>query len=217
MIINHEKKFVFIEVPKTGTSAIATMLQKIDANNKRNYFYNEGNSDESISTHATYDQISERLGHQKNDFQFIAFLRHPTEVVVSKYYFYKIGRSWSQVKNGTASNGLVLRVYFARILPLSLWAMIYPYKSTHRYILTSNGDCQIDFIGDFSNLQRDVEEIFSRFGYTKDQLQLTTENKSDYSNNTHQNNWLLRFVIGAKSRRDLAVYKNVINNSVVHK
>jgi hypothetical protein len=126
--------------------------------------------------------------------------------VISKYYFYKVGRSWQQYRAGTASCGLALRVLFARYVPLPIWTALYPYKSTAHFLLDDNGDVAIDYIGDFKKLQDEVIRIFSDFGYEEDELQLGIENKSPYSTRDIPFLSVTRWIAGQKSRRDHEIY-----------
>lgn len=213
MIINQDKKFIFIEVPKTGTSAIASMLLRADPTTQRNTLPLLGGGSTVVSTHISYREIAQILGDKTNAYTYVAFLRNPLDLVISKYYFYKLGRAWHQVQDGTASQRLTARVRFARMTPLPIWAALYPYKSTNRFVIDEDDRVKIQYIGDFDQLQDNVRRIFSNFSYAPEDLRLEWENKSVYEADKIPFLNMTKWIVALKSRKDFQLYERVIKNA----
>lgn len=212
MIINTKKKFIFIEVPKTGTSAIASMLLALDKDNQRNVLPTKNSDFVQVSTHITYNEIKAKLGSSINAFSVIAFYRDPVDLVISKYYFYKVGRSYESFKSGNATLGLTARVLFARLVPLPLWVVLYPYKMSHPFITDETGTIKTTFLGRFESIQTDVNKIFTSFGYAESDLVLRVENKSPYSKNHIFLPSLISWLVSLKSKKDMKLF-DVLNRA----
>lgn len=181
MLMSPERKFIFIEVPKTGTSAIAAKLIKIDPTLKRDILYlPDGTEERSASSHITAAEVRRRLGETADEYCFIGFLRDPVDQLLSKYFYYKIGRVKNDLSNGRANFGRVVRHYFARAVPLNLWVLLYPYKGAAHFVLDNDDKIQLDVIGNFKHLGQHFKEIFSKFGYSEKDLVLDQVNVSKY-------------------------------------
>ena len=206
-----EKKFIFIEVPKTGTGSIVRCLMKLDSSLERNKVYLSSGKVLSVSTHATAQEISELLGDSRKCYKFIGFLRSPYDVLASKYYFYKVGRIAEMVKSRRATFGQILRYYSTKMLPLNLWIVIYPYKETQGFIADDRGEVLLDEIGIYESLEKDFLDIFSRMGYRKDHLTLPHLNVSLrskkkgflYSSFARLSLWL-------RSNKDMKLYREAL-------
>ena len=77
MIVSHEHRYVFIEVPHTASVAISTELRE-------NY-----DGQRFLRKHATYrDFLRQATPEQRGYFAFAA-VRNPLDVAVSRYYRFK--------------------------------------------------------------------------------------------------------------------------------
>ncbi|SPJ23216.1 sulfotransferase family 2 domain-containing protein [Palleronia abyssalis] len=221
MLYSDERKFVFVAVPKTGTTAIQNRLQEIDPTIVRNHVRNAAGDLVKVATHETAYKLREIMGDQASDVTFIAFLRDPRDVVVSKYYYYRSGRAAREAglakrKTGDSVRtdpGTVARVLFAQSMPLGLWARIYPFASSAKFVTGPDGSTVVDCIGTNENLQTDVLRIFGRFGYTDDQLQLGIKNRSDYDR-AHARDPKLEAVVAKRLPQDMALYDRVADGGL---
>ncbi|MEQ8690743.1 MAG: sulfotransferase family 2 domain-containing protein, partial [Pseudomonadales bacterium] len=93
MLYSENRQFVFVAVPKTGTSTIEAQLRRIDSDLQHNRVRDAEGLWVELQTHATSAQIRATMGARAASFTFVAFLRDPRDVVVSKYYFYRSGRA----------------------------------------------------------------------------------------------------------------------------
>jgi len=77
MIISHTNRYVFIEVPRTASTAIAEELVE-------SY---EGEF--LVPKHARYDQFLKQASSVEKDYRVFSCIRNPLDSVVSKYFKYK--------------------------------------------------------------------------------------------------------------------------------
>ncbi len=191
MLFSEEKRFVFVAVPKTGTTAIQTRLREIDPDIRRNEVLDAAGNWRPMPSHATASEIRAVMGSRAADYVFVAFFRDPMEAIRSKYYFYRNGRPARQVRtgpitlrkkpnDGKISVPLALRVLFSRMTTFRIWALLYPFKPGAHFLMDAEGTILVDRIGDFDRLQEDVTGIFGALGYDPASLALGVVNRSDY-------------------------------------
>ena len=188
MLYSEDKKFIFVAVPKTGTTSIQRRLISVDSCLLRNRVHDIEGTLVKVTTHASALEIRKIMGPRAQEFTFVTFLRDPRDVVVSKYHFYRSGRAAR--KQGLAKGqsgdtisfnlGRTLRVLSAQLLPLSFWARFYPFSSSAHFITDGIGRLIVDQIGTMERLQEDVDRIFGAFGYSYEELQLGTANHTQY-------------------------------------
>jgi hypothetical protein len=165
------------------------------------------------------------MGPRAQDYTFLAFFREPYDVLRSKYYFYVNGRpakSLDQGKvglrdrenEGVINIGTAMRVLFARIMPLPLWALIYPFKNNARFITDSDGNLAVDLIGDFARFDEESARLFEEFGYSSEQLRFPMDNVSSYDKKAPVSGYM-RWVISLKMSHDQMIYDRVIKNGQV--
>ncbi|MFT6286155.1 MAG: hypothetical protein ACJA09_000898 [Alcanivorax sp.] len=188
MLYSEDRKFVFVAVPKTGTTSIQSRLCEVDHRLRRNWVHDAAGALVKVRTHATALEIRRIMGARAKEFTFIAVLRDPRDVLVSKYHFYRSGRAakkhglvqakWHKYRD--FQFGSALRVLSAQILPLSIWVRFYPFPSTASYVTDDEGNLIVDRFCTIENLQEDVMHTFKYFGYTPDELQLSIANRTQY-------------------------------------
>ncbi|MEM9311120.1 MAG: sulfotransferase family 2 domain-containing protein [Pseudomonadota bacterium] len=181
MLMSRKHKYVFIEVPKTGTSAIARRLLEIDPNLERDVIHHPDGRDEPVETsHITARRMRQILGEEAANYTFVGFLRDPVDLLVSKYFFYKVGRAKRMLDGERPTFGRWVRHWSTRLLPLSVWVLVYPYKGSAHFALAPNDALLLDALGDFATLETHFQEIFGALGYDKAALALAPTNVSDY-------------------------------------
>lgn len=77
MIVSHSHKFVFVEYPQTGCSAIAQELMQ-------NY-----GGERKLYKHARYREFLKKAESEEKDYFSFSTIRNPMDIVVSKYFKYK--------------------------------------------------------------------------------------------------------------------------------
>lgn len=181
MLMSRERKYVFVEVPKTGTSAIAKRLLEIDPTLERDIVYlDDGQRIHLSSTHTSAAELRRILGKSTDEYTFIGFLRDPVELITSKYFYYKVGRVKDDIRGDRRTIGRIIRHLSTRVLPLHLWILIYPYKGSASFITDQDGELCIDIVGNFHHLEPNFADIFARFGYHRSDLVLRKTNATHY-------------------------------------
>jgi thiol-disulfide isomerase/thioredoxin len=135
MIISKEKKFIYLAVPKTGTTSVQKYLLENDKTATKNSVEINGKY-HKFGEHMTALKIKSLLGVNYQNFIIIGFVRHPYGRIVSSYFFYKKGgkEAW-RGKQEQRSLGDKLRIKSTEILPFKIWALVYPYKSNKEYFI----------------------------------------------------------------------------------
>jgi hypothetical protein len=143
-----------------------------------------------VHKHTTARKIREIMGPSAGDYSFVAFLRDPREIAVSKYNFYRKGWPYKHWREGSLSffsrnkpwwrPSLAQRVLLARHVPFRLWLRAYRSKSNAHFILDPKGRPIVDEIGLFDDLQEDFVKIFTNLGYSEHELTLPRKNVTQY-------------------------------------
>ena len=218
MLCSPDRQFIFIATPKTASTAIETHLSTLDPAILRDAIPLEGGGTQRVRKHARAVDIRNALGASAAGYTFIAFMRDPREVVVSKYYWYRNGWPAERLKAGQISSlrrrrrrwyrpNLADRVWLARLFPVTLWALVYPLKPGAWFLCDDAGALLIDELGAYSRLQTDFTKIFSRFGYAENDLVLPHINVSRYENQTLSRDLLSR-VVEKRMPRDASLNAN---------
>lgn len=217
MLYSEARNYVFIAVPKTGTTAIQKRLAQIDPDLQRNRVRTETGDWVAMPTHATAAQVRAVMGRRAEDTTFVAFLRDPRAVMVSKYNFYRTGRAARKqglAKGEPGANGKrfhakrAMKVLVAKALPLPLWARFYPYSTSASFVTDKSGALIVDRIGLAERLQQDVDAIFGSLGYDPADLQLGTENRTEYDRSAGSDP-ALEAIVAQRLAQDCALYDQV--------
>lgn len=187
MLFSEKRKFIFIAVPKTGTTAIQKHLLELDPELKKNHLQTADGDWIKVPTHVKAREVRELMGERADEFTFVAFLRNPQDIIASKYHFYRDGRAAKKNRIFSSASiarrinpGTLARVWFAKAMPLSIWARVYPFSSSMDFITCPNGEILIQKVGVTEKLQADVTRIFSSLGYCPDSLMIGIENQTEY-------------------------------------
>lgn len=212
MLISTERRFVFIAVPKTATTSIERRLMQVDSQIRRNQVPTPSGDWVKVHKHATSRQVADLLGPMARDYTFVAFVREPTSVVVSKYFYYCTGRGFVRSTKTNAMPALVRRVRVARSMPMTMWALVYPYSAMNKFLLGKKGEMLVARVGLYERLQEDCRAIFSEFGYSPEVLDLSMENRTEYRRETEGRTPLFRWIVKLKSWRDWAIYSRALED-----
>ena len=161
MIISHKYKYVFIELPMTGSTAIARELME----------HYEG--EKILAKHASPKDFWRTASAEEKEYFMFSGIRNPLDEVVSRYFKYKTDhnqkfsrplkkkklgkfrRRLNRIRDNARYNfiikkGASFQQYFMRYyaLPYSNWSMVWHHK--------------MDYIVRFDQLNEDFMEVLKR-------------------------------------------------------
>jgi len=212
MIISKELKYIYLAVPKTGTTSIQNFLLSNDSSANKN-FIKIKNKSFKFGEHMTALEVKEILGDHYTNFKVIGFIRHPYGRIVSSYFFYKKGaKSWAwEGRENKKPTEQKFKILYAKITPFWFWALTYPYKSNIEYFYDENNNLIVDIenIGLFENLEEHFKNIYRKNNIAfKDNL--PHKNKSKHKpEDQYFKNLFFRKIISFKIKADLAFYNKV--------
>jgi len=211
MLISEVRKFIYIAVPKTGSTSIEAHLTSLDPTIQRNRVLRPDGTWVDVHKHASAAEIKSKMGELFEEYSVVAFIRDPVSTAVSKYYHYRSGRGAQRAREWKINNRLNqlrLRVLSTLILPLPVWVRIYPYSMTHKFLMDDRQNMLIDVLGNFENLQDEFERVFSQFGFSSSELMLPHINQTQMSKSKHENEILLEKIIAKKAAIDMQIFRD---------
>lgn len=188
MLLSHQKKFIFIHIPKTAgtsiTGALVPYCRWIDrvlfgesnaSKAARKVIDVAGNRIKPISRlggfhkHAKAFQIRAGMDQALFDSYFkFAIVRDPYDLVVSMYFFLRQDKYHPMHKD-------VVQMDFAQFVPFYLSSG--PSIQTDFLMDKDKKQLIVDYVGHFETLAEDVQWIFERIGVAEDRG-LTHKNPS---------------------------------------
>lgn len=150
MLISEARKFIYIAVPKTGSTSIESHLVSLDPNIQRNRVPLPDGTWAPVHKHARAVELKSKMGDLLSEYTVVAFIRDPVSTAVSKYYHYRLGRGRQRAREWKFNkhlNQLRLRVLSTMILPLPIWVRLYPYSMTHEFLLDEKQNMLVDEFG----------------------------------------------------------------------
>jgi hypothetical protein len=171
--INHNKKAIFIHIPKNGGSYIADILKEYY--NFKNYYIQRpdhntfcNGKDDSVDKHEnkihgtlmyykTSAFINKIMGMNEskwNTYFIFTFIRNPYDRIVS---------GWNYINK--------FNIPFKSYINLGNYASSYNYwhvfMSQTRHIIGNNGKIRVNYIGKFENLENELKIILNMIGFNK--------------------------------------------------
>jgi hypothetical protein len=205
MLISDKYRYIFIAIPKTGTTAIQSFLLKNDDSCVWNSIQIDGkriNIDEHIKT----KNLKRIMGEKFNEYKKISFIRNPYSRIVSSYFFYKnvnMIRSKNFIRNLMAR----INVLSTEILPFSIWSVLKPTKKLVDYFYDDDKQLLIDLVGKTENLNEDLLSICSEIGIALNSDKVAKKNKSKHSSvEGYYSNSFHKKIITKKIRKDIELY-----------
>jgi hypothetical protein len=206
MIISHKNKYIFIEVPKTGTTSIRKFLIDNDPSATRNEAEINGIY-YKFKLHMKAHEAQQVLGLELyKEFRVFAFVRDPYEKLVSRYfYFNQMTSKKKRTKKQTI--GTTIKSITASIFPLQLWTLLFPYDGNIRYLTDKKGNIIVDHIGSFENINEDLKSILRLLNLDMDTTKLSERNRSSYNKSKRYfSNTLFKRLMHLKMGEDLKFY-----------
>lgn len=205
MIISDKYKYIFIAIPKTGTTTVQNFLLQNDDSCKWNFIQLDGKTvvvDEHIET----KDLKKVMGKKFDDYVKFTFIRDPYTRIVSSYFFYKNGktlRSQYFFRNLMARLNIIL----TQIFPFSVWSIIKPQKKMADYFYDNNNQLLINLVGRTENLNEDLLLISKQLGISLKDDAVPFKNKSSHSSvESYYSNKFYKKLYSKILRKDLEIY-----------
>lgn len=218
MIHFKDSKLIFIEVPKTGTSAICSECLRKDKSLTRNRLYFGDDEYIQLGTHDTAQQVLKLLDEKNiKDQKMIAFFRNPVDVLRSKYYFYKTGRAALRLKDKKYQTKpkQALNVFLANLLPLPLWCLLVPYTSNSTYVVDNDGMIVVDYLCSYSMIDVITQQLFVNEYKMYESFVLPKVNTSENSsmNMSCLTRRFLNLVIKLRLNQDMIIWRKLVESN----
>jgi len=181
-MISHEHKFIFIEVPKTGTTTICNVLA-------RNF-----NATQPCK-HLDLEQYQERFPDEAQSYFTFSFVRNPWSRVVSLYH----RKEGIQMKNKMSFIQFVDWIKLAT----DTCNMPTPKKNMIDFFKLGN-KVKIDFIGKLENLQEDFNIVCDKIGIPKQKL--PHKNATQHKHYTEYYDDETRQIVAEKYAKDIEYF-----------
>ncbi len=204
-MINHEYKCIFVEVPKTGSTSIRSIIgspKKPHLNIKeikKEFFSEQEHIDNGFFSFFKQRAIEKKW---RQYFKF-GFVRNPWDRVVSLYLR----------KEGIQMSKEMSFSDFVYWIQNSSDTSIHPSKHKNQldWFLDHRGEIAVDFIGKFENLDNDWKFISNKLGSTHS---LPHANKNPIKKKYYTEYYTdeLRYIIANKFRKDIEYFNYEFGN-----
>lgn len=217
MIISDKHKYIFIAIPKTGTTAIQSFLLEQDESCVWNVV-NIGGEQIKINEHIMAKDLKKIMGEKYNEYTVFTFIREPFARRVSGYFFYKKTADYKKSRYISRRVMARLNIYLTKILPFSVWSVIKPQKKIADYFFDDNGDLLIDLVGKTKNLDEDLLSICRKIGIPIEDEKVPVKNKSQHaSTENYYSNTLHKKLYKKLISEDLEIYHRYQNTLCTEK
>lgn len=159
MIISHKNQYVFIEVPRTGTSAVSAELCS---------FYD---GQRILRKHSSYWNFLAKRRQEWKDYQIFSSIRNPMDSIVSLYF--KLKNSQKNPFQKSKSIGLGIgdsyfkeHYCFAQVNGNNFSDYFLKFYKRPYHDMTVSHD-SMDFVMKFENLQQDFDQFLSMINIRK--------------------------------------------------
>lgn len=213
MIISHKYKFIFIAIPKTGTTSIEESLKsrielKIDNYNIfKHDICPEEKRDHKIRKHSTAKEIKEVLGEKiYNSYFKFCFVRNPWDRLVSIYYEAKKPTNCSSnFQNGKEDPWYIHQI---KAKELSFKDYLFYFKDEWENYISmisdDNWSFLVNFIGKIENINDDFRKICNIIGLRK--MELPILNKSGKNNYASYYDNEAKELVRSIHRKDICLF-----------
>jgi len=176
-----------------------------------------------VMGHARASEIEAAVGKESfSSFRTMGFVRHPMEKLVSSYFFNRKQklRDAFFLKGDNKKYIRIIRSLLTRlipkILPIEIYVLIFPMKTSYEYFHDSAGNQLVKYLGRTDQLSNDLVLIL-------DELGIPYKGAVPHSNKTTHRSWEdcirwkpVRRYLMTKYRRDINLYRSVEQKNEHH-
>ena len=155
MIISHKHKIVFVHVPRTGGTSVEYALDPFLGDEDLRAF---GMKEFEHLKHLSATEIRDQFGSSLwNDYFTFAFVRNPWDWLVSNYF-------WHLETDSDDEGTKRTKRFMRKCGGFSDYVQVARIQERSDYVLGSNDEPLVDFVGRFENLERDLAQVCRRVG-----------------------------------------------------
>lgn len=222
MYFSKKLSLLFIACPKTGSTSVESYLMDIDPDGQKFRIRFEDleitskDVHSGVIGHARAWELKEALGDDMyNKLHVFGLVRHPFDKLISSYFFSK-SKKVSEAFKFKGKKKIVKRVFTGvltfsapKILPIGLWAILFPMKTSYEYFHDKNGQRIVKHLGRTDYLKQDVDFILKNIGIAY-QSSMPHINKSAHKHRDHyfKNKWIRKY-LSTKYANDILLYNSV--------
>lgn len=198
--INHEKKTIFIHIPKTGGTYIRENLEKyygfkfyIIKRPDHNKFCNDNkyngskdfpkfiaNREHGILKYAKTSNYINRMINMNNEkwnsYTIFCFVRNPYDRLISGWNFL----------NSKHNINIPFEKYINSKDTVSDFEYIHTFMSQYNNMINENNKFSINLLGKFENIEEDFKNILLKIGFTEDQIVHNKEKKNNFPHKSYK-------------------------------
>tara|TARA_B100002019_G_scaffold287896_1_gene300602 strand:+ start:662 stop:1243 length:582 start_codon:yes stop_codon:yes gene_type:complete len=187
-MISHKHKFIFIEVPKTGTTTICYVLKKHFCGLQPSVYPDK---------HLPVDQYKKMFPKEMQTYFKFGFVRNPWSRVVSLFHR----------NEGVQMRKRMTFVEFVDWIQLATDTSVKCNKFPKKNMLgffEINNKVNVDFIGKYENLQEDFNIICDKIGIQRQELPHI--NKSEHKHYTEYYDEETKKIVAKKFEKDIEYF-----------
>ena len=221
MIISRKYKFIFISIPKTGTTSVESSLQHLKTiplskeilphSSERRF----GPERKLILKHITLKELKKHCIDSLDNYFSFTFVRNPWERELSGYFYrIKMVKYWKQSAIKKSSEWYDVYKKYVNTLSgcdtFSDWVAYEAYRCKRLKKPKWNSSTQlswakdVSFIGKFENLQEDFNTICDKIGIPRQKL--PHKNKSQHKHYTEYYDDETRQIVAEKYAKDIEYF-----------
>ena len=202
-IINNDRKFIFVHIPKCAGTSVGMLLSQYNGLGDIELGVTEFGQALSplyykrfgVRKHSTGSELKEAIGkHKWSQYYTFSFVRHPIGKLSSAYRFLKYSwKGWkgSEIMNDYKSfEDFVMSDFFLSPGPDRIFAPQF------RFCYDTNNECLLNFIGKVEQLEIDVKSLLENLNISDNYFKMRKHNegKKKKSNEKISNDCLNRIV-----------------------
>jgi len=220
MLVSHKHKFVFISIPKTGSTSLRNTLSEYGD------VFSNSDADSAEYVHIKAQELKKHFIKNKwnwDEYFKFAFVRNPWDSIVSQY-FYKINFINKEKLNIPYNKKFMFHCKslkkncnnFNSAVKFNLLT----FTNQIDWIVDDQGKCLINFIGRFENLEQDFKTICKRIGLPEKRLHLANTTAHEYYGELYDKESME--IVKEKFKKDIEIFDyefigtalNEIKNSI---
>ena len=223
MFINFSKRYIFVAVPRTGSTGIHRIILALSRKNDEKFYFNNSSLEitesSSLSTdkdfkHLTYNQILSNF-EDVSDYTMFHFVRNPYDRTASDFFlrrriaqkipkkFYKSDIDWRKkiIKFREDHSGLSIEESFSKH-----FNEMYPPELRHSAYKEYSGSCKNKIVCRFEDFEIELKKALHSIGYDTTNIKVPVINSNKINRYDHVWNKEFRSRLYASFYRDFVDY-----------